>query len=102
MVAFQLKPNHIVIIQWIRLFDMASSLQWNAKSSCLQRFNDYLNGLRGEFELQPKATVLRSRRFYLLIGNLRGEFELMAEDVEALRKERNDFKAKGVYFVSLS
>ena len=66
---------------------MASSFHWNAASSCLQRFNDYLNGLRGEFELQPNATVLKSRRFYLRIGNLRGDFELMAEDVEALRKE---------------
>ena len=67
------------------------------------RFHDYLNGLREVFELQSDPTLtksLRANRFNIYLGGLSCEFELMAEEVESLRRERDEYKAKGMYFAS--
>jgi len=67
------------------------------------RFHDYLNGLQEEFELKSGPTLtksLRESRFNIYLGGLRHEFELMAEEIESLRRERDKYKAKGMYFVS--
>jgi len=67
------------------------------------RFHDYLNGLQEEFELKSDPTLtksLRERRFNIYVGGLCCEFELMAEEIESLRRERDKYKAKGMYFIS--
>ena len=71
-----------------------------ATSSSPQRFNDYLDCLREEFEVQSNTMWTKSlnpRRFNIYLANIKGEFELMAGDIESLRKERDGFEAKGMY-----
>ena len=83
----------------ISRLSMASS----SKSKGLS-FHDFLNGLR-EFELQFKSTSAissRSRRFNNLLDGLECEFEIITEDIESLRKERDELIEKGSYFVFLS
>jgi len=74
---------------------MASS----PKSKGALSFYDFLNGLR-EFELQFKSTSAissRSRRFNNLLDGLECEFEIITEDIESLRKERDELIEKGSY-----
>ena len=71
----------------------------------LQRFNNYLDGLREEFDFQLKATSTsrpNPRRFNICIGNLKGEFEMMILENESLQKERDELEAKSMHFVLLS
>lgn len=80
---------------------MTTSSHRKATSSSPQRFNDYLNCLREEFEVQSNVIWTKSlnpRRFNIYLANIKGEFELMAGDIESLRKERDGFEAKGMYF----
>jgi len=66
------------------------------------RFNDYLNGLREEFELLSTSSKrARPRRFNTYLDGLKCEFELLTEDVESLQKERDEFEVKGMCFVFL-
>jgi len=68
-----------------------------SKSKAALSFYDFLNGLR-EFELQFKSTTAissRSRRFNNLLDGLECEFEIITEDIESLRKERDEVIVKG-------
>ena len=71
------------------------------KDKCLgPRFYDYLNGLREEFDLQANATPRNSSmqsRFNYYLGGLELEFELMAQEIESLRKERDEYREKGIF-----
>ena len=82
---------------------MASSSKGKAKRLG-PHFHDYLDGLREEFELQSSATSnnSRPRRFNMYIECLKSEFELMAEEMESLEKERDEYKVKGMSFILLS
>jgi hypothetical protein len=83
---------------------MASSSHLKATSSSSpQRFYEYLHGLQEEFERQldvPSTKGSSPRRFSIYLVNLKGEFELMADDINSLRKERDEYREKGVYFIS--
>lgn len=72
-------------------------------SSNAQRFTDYLNGLRKEFQHHANPTLATSSpgssRFDIFLGGLKCEFELMALEIESLTKERDKFEAVGTYFV---
>src|SRR5260370_30514071 len=62
------------------------------KSNLGPRFNDYLDGLSEEFELQSNAmsaTSTRPRRFHVYLEGLQCEFELMADKIESLQNERD-------------
>jgi hypothetical protein len=64
-------------------------------------FDDYLNGLREEFELLSNPTSTNSSRpsrFNLYLGALKGEVELMSLEIESLRKEKYEYGLKGSYF----
>jgi hypothetical protein len=79
---------------------MASSSR-QPKPSILQRFNDYLDGLREEFQHQLNATSTESlsqRRFNVYLGNLTGEFKLMGLEIESLWKEIDDYREKGLFY----
>ena len=82
---------------------MASSSKGKARYPG-PRFCDYLNGLREEFDEQSNSTLKSTgpRRFDVYLHGLKCEFELMTGDIESLRKERDEFKAKGTYFLFLS
>lgn len=84
---------------------MASSSKGRARyPSGPQRFHNYLNGLQKEYELHSNftSTSLGSNRFNILVGGLKGEFELMALEIESLQKGKDEFKAKGMYFIPSS
>ena len=69
-----------------------------APSSIPHRFHSYLNCLQEEFDRRSNDT-LSPRRFAICLGNLKGEFELLSLEVESLRKERNEYKEKGMTFM---
>jgi hypothetical protein len=73
---------------------MASSSKGEEKKSLGPRFHDYLNGLREEFELQSPR---RPSRFNIYLRGLKDEFDLMIEEVESLKKERDEYKAIGIF-----
>jgi hypothetical protein len=78
---------------------MDSSLKSSSKAKYLGPcFYDYLDGLREEFELSLVKNP-RPRRFAKCLDGLQFEFELMTEDIESVRKERDEFKVKGMYCV---
>jgi len=69
-----------------------------ASSSSLQRFHSYLGSLQEEFDRRSNDT-LSPRRFAICLDNLKGEFELLSLEVESLRKERDEYKEKGMTFM---
>jgi hypothetical protein len=77
-----------------------------SKAKCLgPRFSYYFNGLQEEFELQCNATSAKStgpHRFNIYLEALKCEFEAMAENLESLQTERDEFQVKGMYFGFLS
>jgi hypothetical protein len=44
----------------------------------------------------------RPRRFNGHLAGLKKEFDLMAQEIESLEKERDEYKTKGMHFVLLS
>ena len=57
------------------------------------RFNDYLNALQNE--LDPSSTNRPNpQRFNIYLTSLKGEFQLMVLEIESLRKEIDELKAK--------
>jgi len=79
----------------------SSSHRQETTSSSLRRFCSYLNSLQKEFDLysntNPKDSNLRPFNTYL--GGLKVEFELLYLENESLRKERDEYKERGLIFV---
>jgi hypothetical protein len=71
------------------------------------RFYDYLSGLQEEFELELQSNPTlgkssRPRRFNLYLEGVKCEAEVMTEDIESLRREKDELEVKSEYFVVLS
>jgi len=68
---------------------MAYNSKGEAKCSS-PGFYDYLNGIREEFEVLSNTTLkksLRPSRFNIYLGGLSGEYELLQKERDDYRKE---------------
>ena len=83
----------------------SSSHRQETTPSSPQRFCSYLNSLQNEFELYSNVTNPKDSNphpFNTYLGGLKVEFELLYLEIEFLRKERNEYKEKGLIFGLLS
>jgi len=69
-----------------------------ASSTSPQRCHDYLSCLQQEFERRSKD-LSSLDRFSICLSNLKGEFKLLYLEIESLRKERDEYKERGMFFV---
>jgi hypothetical protein len=97
LAAFAIKPS---VDRFVINTIMAGPSRGSAKSSLnTQRLNEYLDGLRKEFQKHSNPTLATtspgSSRFDIFLGGLKAEIELMALEIESLQKERDKSEATG-------
>lgn len=81
---------------------MASSSSKGKAKYSGPTFQDYLNGLRDEFELLSNPVTTKSprpSRFNVHLAALKGEFKLMALEIESLQKKGDEYKTKSKHFI---
>ena len=61
-------------------------------------FFDYLNGERSN---ATSVKCPKPNRFKSYLGTLNGEFKLTAQEIESLQNERDGYRLKVIYSISL-
>ena len=72
-----------------------------ASTTTEARFNDYFNALQNE--LNPSSTSRPNpQRLSIYLTSLKGDFQLMVLEIDSLRKERDELKAKGKLLLQIA
>ena len=72
-----------------------------ASTTTEARFNNYFNALQNE--LDPSSTSRPDpQRLSIYLTSLKGDFQLMVLEIDSLRKERDELKAKGKLLLQIA